>query len=68
MSESDRLEALKHKHTALEQALEKLETNKLPDDLEIATVKKQKLYLKDEIAELSRWRSNPAKQLAGIVV
>jgi hypothetical protein len=54
MSESDRLEALKHKHTALEQALEKLETNKLPDDLEIATVKKQKLYLKDEIAELSR--------------
>jgi len=54
MSESDRLETLKHKHTALEQALEKLETNKLPDDLEIATVKKQKLYLKDEIAELSR--------------
>lgn len=54
MTEVDRLEALKDKHDALEQVLTKLETTKQPDELEIATVKKQKLHLKDEIAQLSR--------------
>ncbi|MGY8991219.1 MAG: YdcH family protein [Rhodospirillales bacterium] len=54
MTEVDRLEALKDKHDALEQVLTKLETIKQPDELEIQTVKKQKLHLKDEIAQLSR--------------
>lgn len=54
MSELDKIEALKEKHHELEQVLEKLETDTLHDDYEIATIKKQKLHLKDEIAELTR--------------
>lgn len=54
MSELEKIEALKEKHHALEEVLEKLETETPPDELEIATIKKQKLRLKDEIAELTR--------------
>ncbi|MEL0106204.1 MAG: YdcH family protein [Rhodospirillaceae bacterium] len=54
MSEVKKIEALKEKHQALEQTLEKLETESHPDDIEIAAIKKQKLRLKDEIAELTR--------------
>lgn len=54
MSELEKIEALKEKHHALEQVLEKLETESLPDEQEITLIKKQKLRLKDEIAELTR--------------
>jgi hypothetical protein len=49
-----KIEALKEKHQALEQVLEKLESRTNPDDIEIGSLKKQKLRIKDEIAELSR--------------
>ncbi|MEX2449293.1 MAG: YdcH family protein [Rhodospirillales bacterium] len=49
-----KIEALKVKHQALEQVLEKLESRTNPDDTEICSLKKQKLRIKDEIAELSR--------------
>jgi len=50
----EKIEALKEKHQALEHVLEKLEIETQPDELEIAVIKKQKLRIKDEIAELSR--------------
>ena len=53
MSEMAKIEALKEKHQALEQALNKLEVKTLPNKLEIASLKKKKLQIKDEIAKLS---------------
>ncbi|MEQ8194224.1 MAG: YdcH family protein [Rhodospirillales bacterium] len=49
-----KIEALREKHQALEQALEQLESRTNPDDVKIGAVKKQKLRIKDEIAELTR--------------
>ena len=54
MTEMAKIEALKEKHEALERALDKLEVKTLPNDLKIASMKKEKLRIKDEIAELTR--------------
>jgi len=53
MSLQDRIEALKAKHHALEEALETEISRPRPDAAEIAKIKKQKLQIKDEIASLS---------------
>ena len=53
MSLQDRIEALKAKHHALEEALEMEISRPRPDTAEIAKIKKQKLQIKDEIASLS---------------
>ena len=52
MSLQDRIEALKAKHHALEEAIEAEHVRPRPDDAEISRLKKQKLQIKDEIANL----------------
>lgn len=54
MSLDERISALKAKHQALEMALEEEVTRPRPDDIHIASIKKQKLAIKDEIASLTR--------------
>ncbi len=53
MSLHERIEALKAKHNALEIALEEENNRPHPDDFEIIRLKKQKLQIKDELANLS---------------
>ncbi|MBK8209844.1 MAG: DUF465 domain-containing protein [Rhodospirillales bacterium] len=53
MSLQDRIEALKAKHSALEEALETEISRPCPDAAEIAKIKKQKLQIRDEIVSLS---------------
>jgi hypothetical protein len=53
VSLSDRIDALKTKHHALELAIEEEHNRPCPDDLEINRLKKQKLQIKDEIAALA---------------
>lgn len=53
MSLDERIETLKIKHSALEEAIQKESNRPRPDDLEIHRLKKQKLQIKDEIAQLS---------------
>jgi len=52
MSLQERIDELKAKHQNLEQALEEENHRPHPDDIQIATLKKQKLAIKDEIASL----------------
>ena len=54
MSLDERIDALKAKHQALETAIEDEFNRPLPDDIQIASLKKQKLKIKDEIADLTR--------------
>ncbi len=54
MSLAERIESLKLKHMELETALEEQVSRPHPDDVEIATLKKQKLRIKDEILTLSQ--------------
>jgi hypothetical protein len=54
MSLHERIEALRAKHHALERAIEEENNRPHPDDLEIVRLKKQKLQIKDEIANLAR--------------
>jgi hypothetical protein len=56
MSLEDRIEALKAKHRALEAAIEQEQNRPHPDDLQISTLKKQKLRIKDELATLGAAR------------
>ena len=53
MSRDERIEALKAKHQALEQAIEQENSRPHPDDMEIVNLKKQKLVIKDELAALT---------------
>lgn len=53
MSFEERVETLKAKHRALEQAIQEHSSRPQPDDLEIAALKKQKLRIKDELADLA---------------
>jgi hypothetical protein len=53
MSHQERLEALKARHQALETAIAEENAHSHPDEVRIATLKKQKLRIKDEIAGLS---------------
>ena len=53
MSVEQRIEALKERHRVLEAALEEEFSRPHPDDLEIHSLKKRKLQIKDEIASIS---------------
>lgn len=54
MSLTDRIETLKSRHAALEQAIHEEEARPHPDDDVLHDLKKRKLKLKDEIAILTR--------------
>ena len=53
MSVEERIDALKVKHQALENAIEEENSRPLPDDAAIVSLKKQKLRIKDELATIS---------------
>ena len=53
MSLEERIDALKAKHQALEQAIDDENNRPHPDDFQISSLKKQKLQIKDEIASLT---------------
>ncbi|MDP6604256.1 MAG: YdcH family protein [Rhodospirillales bacterium] len=53
MSLEQRIKALKERHKALDAALEEEFSRPHPDDLEIHSLKKRKLQIKDEIASIS---------------
>ncbi|MEX2454786.1 MAG: YdcH family protein [Rhodospirillaceae bacterium] len=52
MSVDDHVSALKTRHAALEEILEQEATRPHPDQAVIADLKKKKLRIKDEIAQL----------------
>lgn len=53
MSVDERIDALKAKHQALENAIEQEFGRPIPDDAAIVGLKKQKLRIKDELATIS---------------
>ena len=53
MSMTSHLYQLRAKHEALEEKIEQEQKRPGSDDLVIASMKRQKLHLKDEIAKLS---------------
>jgi hypothetical protein len=53
VSLSSHLQELKKKHQSLSEAVEQAQRMPGANDLEIAKLKKQKLYLKEEITRLS---------------
>ena len=46
---------LRKKHQALSEAVEEAQKSLAIDDLQVATMKKQKLRIKEEIHKLSSW-------------
>ncbi|GGF37983.1 hypothetical protein GCM10011611_50470 [Aliidongia dinghuensis] len=54
MAVEDHIRALRDKHANLKQAIAKETTRSLPDELKVAEWKREKLRIKDAIAELSR--------------
>jgi hypothetical protein len=54
MSLDERIDALRAEHRALELEIEQENNRPHPDDFTIAQLKKRKLRIKDEIADLSR--------------
>ena len=54
MSSTPSLEQLQRKHAELDEALHREETRPMPDDALISRLKKEKLHLKDAMAELTR--------------
>lgn len=52
MATADRVEALKVRHSSLETAIHEELARPHPDDDRVASLKKQKLKLKDEIRRL----------------
>ena len=50
MSLQDRIESLKAKHAALEDAIEHEARRPFPNDVTIGSMKRQKLVIKDELA------------------
>lgn len=52
MSLQERIEDLKAQHENLEKVLDEEHHRPHPDDIHIASIKKQKLAIKDEIASL----------------
>lgn len=54
MAFEDRIESLRSKHQALEAALKMECQRPHPDDVILATIKKAKLRLKDEMVRLAR--------------
>ena len=53
MSLEERIDALKEKHHVLETALAAENNRPHPDDTAVSSLKKQKLRIKDEIANLT---------------
>ena len=53
MSLNSHLEELKRKHTTLSYAVETAQRAPASDDIEVATMKKQKLRLKEQISRLT---------------
>jgi hypothetical protein len=56
MSSQDRIEELRSQHRSLEQALGAEIARPLPDTDTVADLKRQKLRIKDEIAQLEHSR------------
>ncbi|MCK6451285.1 MAG: YdcH family protein [Alphaproteobacteria bacterium] len=54
MVSQEQLQALKVKHANLEKAIDDEIHRPLPDTVQIHTLKREKLRIKDEIARLSR--------------
>ncbi len=54
MNVQERIETLKAKHSELEAAIEEENARPLPDSAKVAGLKRQKLRIKDEIADLTR--------------
>ncbi|MBC8337939.1 MAG: YdcH family protein [Rhodospirillales bacterium] len=52
MSLGDTVDTLTSKHHDLEEAIEQEEARPHPDDIEIASLKKKKLRIKDELAAM----------------
>jgi hypothetical protein len=52
MSLQDRIESLRARHRSLEEAIDREATRPLPDLDSVADLKRQKLRIKDEIAQL----------------
>lgn len=52
MNLDEQIEALKSKHQALETEIDKENNRPHPDDVAIATLKKQKLRIKDELEQI----------------
>ena len=53
MSVDPRIEALKARHQFLEKSIENEEARPMPNDLHLAEMKREKLRIKDEIAQLN---------------
>ncbi len=54
MAVEDRIRSLLDKHATLERAIGKEASRSLPDDHKISEWKREKLRIKDSVAELSR--------------
>lgn len=54
MGLANRIDALKNRHQELDAALETETTRALPDEVEIHSLKKEKLRIKDELQSLTR--------------
>ncbi len=54
MSLDERIDALRAEHRALEHEIEEENNRPQPDDFAIAQLKKRKLRIKDELANLGR--------------
>ncbi len=52
MSVDDHIDALRAKHASLKEAIDTENQRPHPDDLRIAELKREKLRIKDEIAQL----------------
>jgi len=54
MMSQEQLQSLKAKHASLEQAIDEESHRPLPDNVQIHSLKREKLRIKDEIERLSR--------------
>ena len=57
MAVEDRIRSLRDKHADLERAIDKEAARALPDEYKVSEWKREKLRIKDTIAELSRHQS-----------
>jgi len=60
MSFHERVNSLRVKHQSLEREIEEENARPRPDDLEIARLKKEKLQIKDQIANLTNSKGDAA--------
>ena len=52
MTADDRIDSLRAKHAALEREIDEEVHRPLPDDLRLSELKREKLRIKDQIAQL----------------